>query len=495
MKRADIVITPNNTPKIPTHIYFFTSEGFHTDGVLGALAGPLSTLRIKPGDKKIAGFDNVNSISRVYAVGLGKKDLVTPLTVKNAMAGVVRRLHKRGIEEIAVHIPPELSESPYETGKAVATGLHLGNYRFLKYKSREARDESRAITKCTLIASVYSTKQLGKFEEGIQEAGLISDAVTFARDLVNDPANNARPAQLADEAKKIAAASHGMISVKILDTKQCKTLGMGAYLGVAQGSAEAPMFIVMHYAPRKKTDKSAALIGKSITFDSGGLSLKPADSMMDMKIDMSGGATVLGIFSALAELECPVEVWGILPACENMPSGTAQRPGDVVTAMNGTSIEVLNTDAEGRLTLADALSYAEAKLKPDYIIDIATLTGACMVALGGDLAGVFGNNYEFKTQYLRCAAEEGDEAWDMPLHKPYLKKMKSDIADLKNIGGGKYGGAITAALFLSEFVKKAKWIHIDFAGPAYRDESKGANPKGASGWGVQSIIALLRTLH
>ena len=277
---------------------------------------------------------------------------------------------------------------------------------------------------------------------------------------------------------------------------------MGSYLSVARGSVVPPKFIVLHYKPTVSVKspkggspfgRKIALVGKSIMFDSGGLSLKPSGSMEDMKIDMSGGATVLGVFSVLAKTPVSYEVFGILPACENMPSGHATRPGDIVTAMNGKTIEVLNTDAEGRLTLADAMVYAEKHCKADVIIDLATLTGACVVALGGDLAGLFSNDDKLSDSFEESAKQVGDEVWKLPLHMPYLKKMKSDIADLKNIGGGRDGGAITAAVFLSEFVDKAKWIHIDIAGPAYRtDEPKGALGKGGTGWGVLSLFEFLR---
>jgi leucyl aminopeptidase len=241
------------------------------------------------------------------------------------------------------------------------------------------------------------------------------------------------------------------------------------------------------------------LIGKSITFDSGGLSLKPSEAMEWMKIDMAGGAAVLGVFKFLSLLAARgwedrlnVNVFGILPACENMPSGKALRPGDILTALNGKTIEVLNTDAEGRLTLADALSYAEKFIKPDYCVDLATLTGACMVALGEDIAGLFGNDNQLIKKFETVAKKENEELWQLPLPSWYRKLIQSDIADIKNIGG-RYGGAITAALFLKEFVEKMKWIHLDIAGPAFNQrEERGIIKKGATGWGVISLIEFLR---
>lgn len=496
MKLADFVITPSKTSKIPTHVFFFAGGDLKTESIFKTLEPRLARLNIKPEDKIVRGFDNVSGYDRVYIVGLGKKETIKMRRIKNAVANVAKKLKKRKIEEVAIHIPTFLTDDPFETGKAVSVGMHLGNYQFLKYKSKKIREESPAVAKCTVIAPVYDPEQLAQCERGIVKGAIISGAVYEARDLVNDPANNARPLDMSAKAKEIAAASHGLITVKILDRKQCKTLGMGAYLGVAQGSDEESQFIVMHYTPRKKAACSIALVGKSITFDSGGLSLKPPASMVDMKLDMAGGATVLGVFSALVNLETPAEVWGVLPACENMPSGKAQKPGDIVTAMNGKTIEVLNTDAEGRLTLADGLVYTERKIKPDYIIDLATLTGASIVALGTDLAALFGRDDIFTKKFFETAKIEGDDCWTLPLYRPYKKHMVSDIADLKNIGGGRNGGAITAALFLSEFVENKKWIHVDMAGPAHRDDSgAGMNGKGASGWGVQTLLTLFENLN
>jgi leucyl aminopeptidase len=315
----------------------------------------------------------------------------------------------------------------------------------------------------------------------------------LTRDLVNEPASHMHPETMVEVAFRIEKESKGKIKVDVLDRQECQRLGMGAFLGVAQGSVREPKFIVLKYQG-SKSSPSVCLVGKSITFDSGGLSLKPAKAMEDMKIDMAGGATVLGIFSILSKLDIKRNVYGVLPACENMPSGTAIRPGDIVKSLNGKTTEVVNTDAEGRLALSDALAYAEKYLKPDIIIDLATLTGACMVALGADIAGLFGNDRKIIEEFKEIAKREGDPLWTLPLYKPYLKKMKSDIADFKNVTGTGYGGAITAALYLNEFVDRAKWLHIDIAGPAHRaDAPFGIWPKGATGWGVTSLVEFLRS--
>ncbi len=446
---------------------------------------------------QIATTENLDGYQFVTYVGLGKKDEFTPLMVRNAVASVVRTASVKQVSSVTFVIPDLAGME--QIGSDSMLGAELGAYQFLKYKTDEQSKKNKKVEQCSFVV----LKNTEQFEKGMKWGAVLADGVKLSRDLINDPASHTNAHTLVDVAKQIAKDSP-QISVTVLDEADCRKLGMGSYLAVARGSVVPPKFIVLHYKPVKSTTKpkKIALVGKSIMFDSGGLSLKPSEAMEDMKIDMSGGAAVLGIFKVLSQLEEAKpsfakamegrEVFGILPACENMPSGHATRPGDIVTAMNGKTIEVLNTDAEGRLTLADALVYAEKNCKADVIIDLATLTGACVVALGNDLTGMFSNNDAFADVFEKIAGEEGDELWKMPLYMPYLKKMKSDIADLKNIGGGRYGGAITAAVFLSEFVDKAQWIHCDIAGPAYRsDEPKGALGKGATGWGVLSIVALL----
>lgn len=445
----------------------------------------------KAGVGEILIIENLGGYRQVAYVGLGKKNAVTGLIAKNSTAQLVRAAEQRQIKSLAIVLPKNMSTTEY--GEQVRMGGVLGSYQFLRYKTDE---KTKKRVRLESLQFVIETKTKD-FEQGLTQGALVAEGVVLARDLVNDPASNTSTQTMVDEANKIAQACPS-ITVKVLEEKDCAKLGMGSYLSVAKGSIVPPKFVVLKYQPTKsKPKKTVALVGKSIMFDSGGLSLKPSEAMEDMKIDMSGGATVLGTFLALANLsklgyEVPHTVYGILPACENMPSGSATRPGDIVTAMNGKTIEVLNTDAEGRLTLADALVYAEKECNADIMIDLATLTGACMVALGTDLTGMFSNHEALGDQFRAIADAEGDELWQMPLYAPYAKKMKSDIADLKNIGGGRYGGAITAAVFLAEFVDTAHWIHCDIAGPAYRnDEPKGTWGKGATGWGVQTLVRFL----
>ena len=432
--------------------------------------------------KELIHIENVSEkgIEHVVVVGLGDESVRDVNNLRIQTAHAVQLARKVKVSEIAVHVNSHSKEI-----QTIVEGIYMGDYSFDVFKGKESQKKNPHIQEVYLI--LQSTDEVKKLvEKGMHAAS----ALLLARDMVNMPASHLHPETLVTHARKIEKKSNNTIKVSVLGEDECKKLGMGAFLGVAMGSERKPAFIVLHYKGSGK--QKLALVGKSITFDSGGLSLKPSDAMMDMKIDMAGGAAVLGIFDYLASQNPSVsafsDVYGVLPACENMPSGKAMKPGDIVTALNGKTIEVLNTDAEGRLALADALVYSETVLHADYIIDMATLTGACMVALGQDLAGLFANSNTFENSYKPFAENAGDQYWRLPLHEGYLPHMKSTIADLKNISSVRYGGAITAAIFLKEFIKKSKWMHIDIAGPAHADKA------GASGWGVLSIIYFLESI-
>ncbi len=340
-------------------------------------------------------------------------------------------------------------------------------------------------------------------QRGIQEGELYARAAIFARELVNEPASNMVPKHLAEVARGIVKGVPGM-EVKILNRAQCEKLGMGAYLGVARGSDHEPYFLHLVYRPdgakskeqRANGLKRIAIVGKGITFDSGGLSLKPSSHMETMKLDMAGCAAMLGVFSALTQLKPNVEVHGVSPVCENMPSGKAQKPGDIVRTISGKTVEVLNTDAEGRLALADAFGYVAKFVKPDVMVDLATLTGACMVALGEEVAGYMGNNRELLEQVKKAAETAGERVWELPLVEEYREQTKSHVADLSNITPSRYAGAITAGLFLEEFVdKKLPWVHMYIAGPAFAEkEVVPYHPKGATGFGVRTMLELLKAM-
>jgi leucyl aminopeptidase len=419
-------------------------------------------------------------LSHVAMIGLGNERKNEERVIRDQMTKAVQLARKVKAKDVYVNVENETKYVQY-----IVEGALLGDYSMDTYKNADHKKKYPHIKVIHLIVKDDEETQ-GAVKRGVH----VAQANIFTRDFVNMPGSHVYPETLAESARKIGKKSNGSVEVEVLNEEACRKLGMGSFLGVGQGSDKKSVFIVLHY--KGSGTKKFALVGKSITFDSGGLSLKPGEFMMDMKTDMAGGAVVLGVFDYLASEHPTIsefsDIYGILPAAENMVSGSSLKPGDIVTAMNGKTIEVLNTDAEGRLVLADGLTYADTVLHADYIIDIATLTGACAVALGNDLAGLFTSNDDFEKKYGIAAKKAGDDYWRMPLHSAYLTQMKSTIADLKNIGGGRYGGAITAALFLSEFVKKAKWMHIDIAGPAHSDKG------GASGWGVLSVIYFLETI-
>lgn len=371
--------------------------------------------------------------------------------------------------------------------KAVIEAVSLSSYHFLKYKGTEEKGKMRPIDEIWL--SVPAAK-MQTAEEGKNLGQLFSESVSFARDLINEPPENTSPLFLSETAKEIAKSSDGKVKTNILDKEEIAKLGMNTFLGVSAGSDKPPKFIHLSYKP-VLSKKKVVLIGKGITFDTGGLSLKGAEHMETMKSDMSGAAAVLAVFRALPKLSLKVEVIGLIAACENMPSGNALKPGDILHAMDGKTIEVLNTDAEGRLTLADAISYAKIKEKPDVVIDLATLTGACAVALGQDIAGLWSNNDELRKAIEKSALTSGEKIWYMPLEKDYQDLNKSHIADIKNIQTGRYGGAIAGALFLEKFVGQIPWVHLDIAGPAYSEKDSPLTPVGGTGFGVRLLLTYL----
>ncbi len=426
----------------------------------------------------------------IFLIGLGETKNFSPGKFKNYLATTLHILSTHKADHVNFYTFKEIENNLVEAGKNIALGFYLSNYHFTKHKDSESVKKIHLIKKLQVITD---EKNLKKLKEGIEFGGLVAQGIYLARDLINEPASHQHPESLVSEALKIKE-SKNRITIKVLDEEECRKLGMGAFLAVAQGSEKKPKFIVLKYQDNKVTKqqgnkKTICLIGKSLIFDSGGLSLKSAEHMINMKCDMSGGATVLGIFKVLANLDLKdTIIYGILPVCENMPSGKAVRPGDIVTTLNGKTIEVISTDAEGRLTLADALAYAQKYIKPEIIIDLATLTGSAMAGLGREITAGFSNDKKQLDIFLKIAESENENMWPMPLYKPYMKNLKSDVADMKNVGG-RYGDVINAALLLSEFVGKTKWIHLDIAGPAFNEGSiNGIYSKGGTGWGLTTIV-------
>ena len=425
---------------------------------------------------------------RIFLIGLGKKSEFTNETLRRTVSKVLSGAESLGLQKIAVRIPL-MGKSPTaqrDEFQALAEGLHLGTYRFDRHKTPTS-DRPRPLEEVILLID-GSTRFAA---EGVKKAEIYSRATMLARDLINEPPSRMNPERLADEALKI---NKSPVAVTVIEKKELEKLGMGAILGVGAGGAVPPRLVEIIYKPAKKAKKIVALVGKGITFDSGGLSLKPAQSMETMKDDMSGAAAVLGVMSALAELNPAVEVRGYMAIAENMPGGRAQKPGDVLKAFNGKTIEVLNTDAEGRLVLSDALSYACSK-KPDIVIDIATLTGACVVALGHRVSAIMTNTPKL-FQALRAAGEAaGEKFWELPLEKEYEPDVKSKIADLQNIGKRRgEAGTIIGGLFLKEFVDERPWAHIDIAGPSWTDSDQPYCPTGGTGHPVRTLLHYIEAL-
>ncbi len=376
-----------------------------------------------------------------------------------------------------------IKEPEYKIAQALTEGVILGGYSFDKYKSQ--KEEYRVKELQIRVKRRFKTVA----EEHVEIGRILAEAQNFTRDLVNEPGNVITPVKLAEIAEELAK-EYGF-EIKIYDEKEIEKMGMNAYLAVAKGSANPPRFIHITYKPKNPV-KKVALVGKGLTFDSGGLNIKPGDYMRWMKSDKSGACAVLGTFKAIGELKPDIEVHGIIAAAENMPDGNSYRPDDIIIAKNGVSIEVGNTDAEGRLTLADALCYA-SELKPDVIIDMATLTGACVVALGEYTAGVMGNNQKLINELLDVSEETGEWMWQLPFNDMLREHIKAPNADVYNIGKTRYGGAITAGLFLEKFVdKKIPWVHIDIAGPAHTTTGWYYHPKGGTGFPVRTITTLLK---
>jgi len=410
----------------------------------------------------------------IYLGGLGKKEKVSLDNFRRTTALIIKRAKRDKVKDLLIYAGERLSE---EVSKAIVEGAILGDYTFDKYKTKNNEEEKGKISKIELY---------GGDERGITVGKILAQAQRFVRDLVNEPGNVINPITLAEIAKKLAEEYH--LECRIYDEKEIQEMGMMALWSVGKGSATPPRFIHLTYRPEGEPKDRIVFVGKGLTFDSGGLNIKTGDYMRTMKMDKAGACTVLGILKAVAELKLPVEVHGVIGAAENMPSGTAYRPDDIIRAMNGKTIEIDNTDAEGRVTLADALSYA-SNLGPSRIIDLATLTGACVVALGEYTAGLFTNDDEFGDEFLKISKDTGERLWKLPMDDKKLReKIKKGDGDVLN-SGGRYGGAITAAMFLEEFVKEGiKWIHLDIAGPAYFKEEFGYYSKGATGFGLRTCV-------
>ncbi len=425
---------------------------------------------------------------RVILVGCGTRERSTFERVRRASGHLSKRLREfvGGTVDLVTPAAAAGEEDSVRALRAAAEGLLLGAYRFHRHKSKPPAVAGPIEIRLCSAGTVSPARGVA----ALRRAEVFADATNFARDLVNEPPGHLTPRVLGNAARDLAKGTG--LRARVFDKAEIRRMKMGSFLGVNQGSVEPPVFIHLVWKPKGKPRRKVALVGKGITFDSGGLCLKTAEGMLTMKDDMGGAAVVLAVMRALPRLGLPVEVHGIVPATENMTGGNAFKPGDVLTAMNGKTIEVTNTDAEGRLVLADALHYAVGR-KPDEIIDYATLTGAIVVALGNSISGVFGRDADQVRRILRAADESGESMWRMPLYEGYRDNLRSQVADLVN-SERRDAGAIKAALFLSEFVDHPVWTHIDIAGTAWTDKEQPYGPVGGTGAAVRTTLQYLTSL-
>ena len=415
-------------------------------------------------------------------VGLGKFDELERTDLVNAVARGIKQAEKLKIEDLSINFIKANGLCTGGVTKSIVQGVKLASYKFDKYKQGKESYEP----KVTIVGG--PKEKFAKMREKIKEASNVADGIILARDLVNEPANVLYPETLAQHA--VEAGKESGFEVEVFDEKQIEELGMKAFLEVGKGSVHKPRLIVMRYMGNANSDERVGLVGKGLTFDTGGYSLKPSTSMDTMKSDMGGAAAVIGTMKALAKNKVEKNVVAVVAACENAISGGSYKPGDIIGSMAGKTIEVLNTDAEGRLTLVDAITYIIEKEKVDKVVDVATLTGAVLVALGSEITGVLSNDDAFYEELLVAAKRTGEKFWRLPNDKCFKKLYKGDFADLKNTGG-RYGGTITAGMFIEEFVQDKPWLHLDIAGTAWTDAGNDTTPKGGTGAPVATLYELV----
>ncbi len=425
---------------------------------------------------------------KITLIGAGKKDKLTLRGIRTALYAIGKIAKKQRDRSIAVAVPYDIPDlDGADSTRVVADYLSQADYKYDTYITKKEDEENHAPIDAILIPlGDLDTKRIKQIES---EARALRAGLRTVRDLGNAPANLVTPARLAERAEEVARS----VGVKctVYGRKEIERMKMGGLLAVNRGSAEEPRFIVLEHAP-KKARKHVALVGKGITFDSGGISIKPAERMEEMKFDMCGAAAVIGTIEAAAKLDLRIKITGVIPSTENLPSGSAYKPGDIITMMSGKTVEIVNTDAEGRMILGDALHYA-SQLEPDHLIDYATLTGACVIALASEAAGLFSNDDELARKLIDCGERVGERLWRMPVWDEYKELIRSEWADMKN-SGGRWGGAITAALFLKEFVNCPSWAHLDIAGTAYAEHETSREARGATGAGVRVTLAFLESL-
>jgi len=439
------------------------------------------------------------AVRRVLLVGLGDEAAADVEALRSVAGTAVGQAAGRQAARVALLVPALRRIRPAAAGRALAEGAVLGGYRFDSYRKNGGNGEDPPGEVGSLALLFERAGDLREARAGTREGAILAESQNLARDLSNEPANALPPAELARRAQGIAREVG--LGCRVLGVPEMRKLGMGAILAVGQGSAHPPRLLILEHRPggarrssRKRTSSPVCVVGKGITFDSGGISIKPSQGMDEMKHDMSGAAAVIGALRACALLRLPMHVVGVIGAAENMPSGTAYRPGDIVTSMSGKTIEILNTDAEGRVVLADALHYARQNFEPRAMIDLATLTGACVVALGKWATGLFGNHEKLVELVRKAGDATGEKAWPLPLWEEHRKAVRSEIAQLKN-ATGRDAGSSTAAAFLAAFAEDTPWVHLDIAGTGWTTKATAYQPRGATGVGVRLVVEVLRGLR
>jgi len=444
------------------------------------MKGKLGEITIIPSpDKKPA--------QRILLAGIGKKENLTKDTFRNVSGKIAQKIREIKLKEFSIIIPPNFVYEQVSSISQIVEGVKMSLYKFDKFKIQ------KEVKSPDLTIIVSKSK---KILQHVKISEIVAEGAIFTKSISNLPPNECTPTTLANFAKSISKKNK--MKCKIISKTELKKKGFGGITAVGAGSKNEPKLIILEYNKGSRNQKPIVLVGKAVTFDTGGISLKPGQSMDEMKFDKCGGTTVLGIMKSVSELKLPINVVGIIPSVENMPGGESYRPGDIIKLFNGKTAEILNTDAEGRLILADALAYGEKHYSPKVIIDFATLTGACIIALGNNVAAVVSNNEQLKKKITDSSKKTTEDVWELPLTQDYMDMIKSDVADVKNIGIGKAAGTITAAAFLRNAIKDTPWVHFDIAGVAWTQgaatKEKSYNPKGATGFGVRLILDYLQNL-
>jgi leucyl aminopeptidase len=474
----------------PSKDAFFKAIDLALGGVLGEVARSES-FEGKSGQSIGVHTHGRIAAKRVLVVGGGTRSDFTNPQIRDIAATIAQAANKAGATAVGFLVPSLGANREAALAQLTAEGVRLGTYKFGRYFTGEDHKRPMSLKSFGIFVDPKGKKptaaQTKALTAAVTRGTQIAEAVNHARDLINEPAAIVTPIALAADAQAIAKKHKGALTVTVLDGKKCEELGMGMFLAVGKGSDQEPRFIHMTYKPAKKPKKKLCFIGKGITFDSGGYSLKPSQAMEDMKVDMSGAAAVISAMDAIATLGSEYEVHAVAACCENLVSGRAYKLGDVLISMDGTTVEINNTDAEGRLTLGDAITYARTKIQPDEMFDFATLTGACMVALGPYTAGVMSDHESLVRSWMATAERTGEDMWRLPLNSRLREQLKSPIADMRNTGD-RFGGAITAGLFLKTFAKDTPWVHVDIAGPASLSTTRPSQPKGGTGFAVSTIV-------